>query len=121
MNWDQLCDVHSWSDSIYYIRVNVKGGSDTYTPPTGGGGTTATIDVNGKTVNFGHGGRHLEGTGLDVNKVNQTLADEVSKLNLSKGEFYKGQIVVDGITIEFTSYGLGDDAINVGTYYPIGN
>lgn len=56
-----------------------------------------------------------------MNTVNQTIADEASKLNLSKGEFYKGQIVVDGITIEFTSYGLGDGAINVGTYYPIGN
>lgn len=51
------------------VKSGSKSGSDTYTPPTGGGGTTATINVNGKTVNFGHGGRHLEGTGLDVNTV----------------------------------------------------
>ena len=48
-------------------------------------------------------------------------ADEVSRLDLSQGEFYKGQVVLDGITIEFTSFGLGGNAINIGTYYPINN
>ncbi len=73
------------------------------------------------TVTFGHGGRHLKGTGLNVNKVNQSLAKEVVKLNLSKGDFYKGQILIDGITIEFTSYGVSDVITNVGTYYLVVN
>ena len=46
--------------------------------PGGGGEITSTIKANGQTVNFGHGGRHLEGTGLSVNAVNQALANEVS-------------------------------------------
>ena len=97
-----------------------KGGAGTYIPPVGGGGATATINANGKAINFGHGGRHLEGFGLDVNKVNQALADEVSKLNLGLHQFHKGQIIVDGIKIEYTSYVFSNNAINVGTYYPIG-
>lgn len=74
-------------------------GGTGYTAPSGGGGVTSTIIVNDTTVNFGHGGRHLEGTGLNVDLVNQALANEVSSRNLSPGQFYKGQIVVDGITI----------------------
>lgn len=77
------------------------------------------IKENGKTVNFGHGGRHLEETDLNVDAVNQALATEVSTLNLRTGQFHKGRIMVDGITIEYTSYGVAEGIINVGTYYPL--
>lgn len=101
----------------------LKSGSNTgageYVAPCGGGGVTSTIKANGQTVNFGHGGRHLEGTGLNVDAVNQALANEVSTLNLGTGQFHKGQIIVDGITIEYTSYGVSEGIINVGTYYPL--
>ncbi len=90
-----------------------------YAAPSGGGGITSTIKENGKTVNFGHGGRHLEGTDLNVDAVNQALATEVSTLNLRTGQFHKGRIIVDGITIEYTSYGVAEGIINVGTYYPL--
>ena len=96
-----------------------KTGAGEYVAPGGGGGVTSTIKVNGRTVNFGHGGRHLEGTGLSVDTVNQALANEVSALNLGTGKFHKGQIIVDGITIEYTSYGVSEGIINVGTYYPL--
>ena len=96
-----------------------KTGAGEYVAPGGGGGVTSTIKVNGRTVNFGHGGRHLEGTGLSVDTVNQALANEVSVLNLGTGQFHKGQIIVDGITIEYTSYGVSEGIINVGTYYPL--
>ena len=79
-----------------------------YIVPNGGGGITSTIKVNGQTITFGHGGRHLEGTGLSVNKVNQVLANEVSTLNIEIGQFHKGQIIVDGITIEYTSYRISE-------------
>lgn len=96
-------------------------GSDigSYTAPGGGGGVTSTIKINGQTVMFGHGGRHLEGTSLNADSVNQVLANEVSALNLNTGQFHKGQIVVDGITIEYTSFCVSDGIINVGTYYPL--
>ena len=96
-----------------------KTGAGEYVAPSGGGGVTSTIKVNGRTVNFGHGGRHLEGTGLSVDTVNQALANEVSALNLGTGQFHKGQIIVDGITIEYTSYRVSEEIINVGTYYPL--
>lgn len=66
-----------------------------------------------------HGGRLLEGTGLNLENVNSELADVVSKLNLKKGQFYKGRVNIDGINIEFTSYGVSDSITNIGTYYPI--
>ena len=104
-------------------KGNSKSGSKTgageYMAPSGGGGVTSTIKVNGRTVNFGHGGRHLEGTGLSVDTVNQALANEVSALNLGTGQFHKGQIIVDRITIEYTSYRVSEEIINVGTYYPL--
>ena len=95
------------------------GRADEYISPAGGGGITTTIKINGKTIDFGHGGRHLEGTGLNIDTVNQALAKEVSRIHPGTGQFYKGQIVVDGITIEYTSYGVRDGVINIGTYYPL--
>ena len=93
-------------------------GVDGYIPPNGGGGITSKILINGKEVVFGHGGRHLTGTKLNVNAVNKKLAEVVSKLKLKKGEFYKGQVKIDDVVIEFTSFGVSDDKINIGTYYP---
>ena len=106
-------------DAGKVVESGSKTGAGEYVAPGGGGGVTSTIKVNGRTVNFGHGGRHLEGTGLSVDTVNQALANEVSALNLGTGKFHKGQIIVDGITIEYTSYGVSEGIINVGTYYPL--
>ena len=106
-------------DAGKVVESGSKTGAGEYVAPGGGGGVTSTIKVNGRTVNFGHGGRHLEGTGLSVDTVNQALANEVSVLNLGTGQFHKGQIIVDGITIEYTSYGVSEGIINVGTYYPL--
>ena len=107
-------------EEVLVLRRGVsEAGTDAYVAPNGGGGITSTIKVNGLTVSFGHGGRHLEGTSLNVNAVNQALANKVSTLNLTTGQFHKGQIVVDGVTIEYTSYGVSDGIINVGTYYPL--
>ena len=101
-----------------FIGALPSEGTD-YTAPKGGGGVTSTVEANGKMIDFGHGGRHLDGTGLDVNAVNETLANEVSKVHPGTGQFYKGQIVINGITIEYTSYGVSDGVINIGTYYPV--
>ncbi|WP_408108236.1 hypothetical protein [Brevibacillus sp. B_LB10_24] len=34
-------------------------------------------------ITFGHGGRLLEGTGLDMNTVKKTITNDVVKQNLS--------------------------------------
>lgn len=64
-------------------------------------------------------GRHLDRTGLSASKVNQAIAKDVVRKNLRTGQFYKGQVDVNGITIEYTSYGVKDGLINIGTYYPV--
>ena len=100
---------------------NNKGESDSkeYKAPEGGGGVTDNVKVGDKEVSFGHGGRHLEGTGLSANEVNQTIAKDVVTKNHGTGQFYKGKLDVNGVTIEYTSYGVKDGLINVGTYYPV--
>lgn len=96
-----------------------KGKDSTYTAPTGGGGTTSQVKVGDTNVTFGHGGRHLEGTGLSVDEVNNALANEVVKVHPGTGKFHKGQIDINGKTIEYTSFGVNDGTINIGTYYPV--
>ena len=98
-----------------------EGDSDSkdYKAPEGGGGVTDNVKVGDKEVCFGHGGRHLEGTGLSANEVNQAIAKDVVTKNPGTGQFYKGQLDVNGVTIEYTSYGVKDGLINVGTYYPV--
>ena len=93
--------------------------SEDYKAPAGGDGVTDNVKVGDKEVSFGHGGRHLEGTGLSANEVNQAIAKDVVTKNPGTGQFYKGKLNVNGITIEYTSYGVKDGLINVGTYYPV--
>ena len=104
---------------ITTIEGSEQEGEKDYHAPKGGGGVTAEIQVGDQKVTFGHGGRHLEGTNLDVQNVNQALAEEVASKDMKVGEFSKGQIEVDGQTIEYTSYRISEDTINIGTYYPI--
>ncbi len=93
--------------------------SKDYKAPEGGGSVTDNVKVGDKEVSFGHGGRHLEGTGLSANEVNQAIAKDVVTKNPGTGQFYKGQLDVNGVTIEYTSYGVKEGLINVGTYYPV--
>ena len=104
------------SDGVREGKV-VKSSKE-YQVPKGGGGVTGELKIGNNTIFFGHGGRHLKDTGLDIGIVNNTVASNVIKQNLGKGRFYKGTVTVDGKTIEYTSYGLGDGKVNIGTYYP---
>jgi hypothetical protein len=97
--------------------ANTSNKGNAYTPPAGGGGISTTIRVNGKTITFGHGARHLQGTNLSVNQVNQAIANEVSRIHPGTGRFHKGQITINGTRFEYTSFGVSDGVINIGTYY----
>ncbi|MEY8403957.1 RHS repeat-associated core domain-containing protein [Oscillospiraceae bacterium 44-34] len=90
---------------------------DTYKPPKGGGGVTDTIMVGDTQVDFGHGGRHLEGTGLSMRKVNDTIAKDVITKTFNHGNFTTGDVIVDGVQIHYTAFKLADKLIKVGTYY----
>lgn len=98
------------------IKSTIK--DEGYQPPLGGGGITDIIKVGNKKITFGHGGRHLQGTNLSITKVNQAIAKDVANIHPGTGKFYRGQINIDGISIEYTSYGVQEDMINIGTYYP---
>lgn len=70
-------------------------------------------------VTFGHGARHLEGTGLSSTQVESTILQrvtaEASQVSTT-GSFW-GRVRINGTTIEYRAYTLPDGTINVGTYY----
>lgn len=59
-------------------------------------------------------GTYMLGTDFTANQVNQAIASEVSKMQLGAGQFYKRQITVNGVKIEYTSYCVRDNVINIG-------
>jgi RHS repeat-associated protein len=72
-------------------------------------------------VSFGHGARHLEGTGLSPDAVEAAIRGQVQGATSGAsavGNFW-GRVNVGGQTIEFRAYPLPNGTINVGTYYPI--
>jgi len=84
--------------------------------------TKAAVSI--KKVRFGHGVRHLKGTGLNPRQVENAIISDMKRRlkagNLSKipiiGNFPRIQI--KGITIEYKPYYNGNGIWNVGTYYP---
>jgi hypothetical protein len=80
------------------------------------GGASSSLNIT-----FGHGARHLVGTGLSGEVVESAIAAEIRSLAGSAeiaGGFW-GRLVVEGQTIEFRAYLLEAGKINVGTFYPI--
>jgi hypothetical protein len=90
---------------------------NSYQAPAAGGGVSSSINLNGKTVDFGHGGRHLEGAGLNIDIVQQAIANEVSTLNLNVGSSYEGVVSVNNVAITYRAFGRSEGVINVGTYF----
>ncbi len=71
-------------------------------------------------VRFGHGARHLEGSGLSSKQVEAAIADQVqAAVNSSSGPpgAFWGRVTVEGAPIEYRAWILPDGSINVGTYY----
>jgi hypothetical protein len=70
-------------------------------------------------VLFGHGGRHLVGTGLSKRAVETAIRKEVQgagRLASETGSFW-GRITVRGQTVEYRAFTLPNGSINIGTYY----
>lgn len=97
------------------IRVKTAKASSNYKAPKGGGGITSKMKLNNTNITFGHGGRHIEG--LDMSKVNRAIAEDVVKQGLKKGQYYKGTIVLDNQAITYSSFGVDENLINIGTYF----
>ena len=71
-------------------------------------------------VLFGHGARHLAGTGLDQSAVESAIKQDVEtgikNATQQTGNFW-GRVNVGGQTVEYRAYTLPNGAVNVGTYY----
>ncbi len=71
-------------------------------------------------ITFGHGARHLVGTGVAEGDVNAAITADVNATTGSAstvGGFW-GRVVVNGQTFEYRAFPRPDGSINVGTYYP---
>ncbi|MFT4285359.1 MAG: RHS repeat-associated core domain-containing protein [Protaetiibacter sp.] len=80
----------------------------------------AEVATNAPKITFGHGARHLEGTGLGIEEVESTISQRVTtaagQATSETGSFW-GRIQIRGTTVEYRAYTLPDGTINVGTYY----
>ena len=95
------------------------GTSSGYVAPPGGGGITNKYTIGDTTVEFGHGGRHLDGTGLSVDQVEPLIAQDVVNAGIPVNRHHLGQVNISGVTIVYSSYHLSERRYNVGTYYPV--
>ncbi len=71
-------------------------------------------------VTFGHGSRHLEGTGLSQEEVEAAIEGQIQEVadDIPAGKVIKGTVVVGGKTVEYHAYKVSEGRINVGTYIP---
>jgi hypothetical protein len=113
----QASDVRQRSASPW---MEVRGPSTT---PSRSANATNTADnaleAVAPRVTFGHGARHLEGTGLSATQVESTILQRVTaeaSQASTTGSFW-GRVRINGTTIEYRAYTLRDGTINVGTYY----
>lgn len=88
-----------------------------YLSPKNGGGTTNTIKTNNKTVEFGHGGRHMSQHNLSIPDVENAIANDVITKPPTTGVVGKGFININGISIEYHYFTRSPELINIGTYY----
>jgi RHS repeat-associated protein len=68
---------------------------------------------------FGHGARHLIGTALEREAVEEAITNEinfVSREASQTGSFW-GRVTVKGQVVEYRAFTLPDGTIRVGTYY----
>lgn len=72
-------------------------------------------------ITFGHGARHLIGTGLRKEAVEGEIARVVSAQvgKASATGSFSGRTVIGGRIIEYRAYTLPNGTINIGTFYPV--
>ncbi|MCC6179564.1 MAG: RHS repeat protein [Chloroflexi bacterium] len=98
------------------------------TPPRGvsGEGGSGEAGSTGKPATWrvgfqhAHASRHLSGTGLNAEEVENAIIEDVMRTIQSsssvEGSFW-GRVTVQGRTIEYRAFPVGSGYINVGTYY----
>lgn len=113
----QVADYHTYYVSDMDILTHNKCNKNGYKTPEGGGGVSDSVQVDDTTVTFGHGGRHLEGTDLSTSQVNQAIAQDVVKQNVSTVNVQSYNTVISGYNITYRAKRIYANWINVGTYF----
>jgi len=84
-----------------------------------GGASLAGVATGGEEAGgilFGHGARHLAGSGLSQAEVEAAIVEDMALLAPS-AERFTGSVVINGRAVEYRAFRLPDGRINVGTYY----
>lgn len=129
---DTLVITSSQANPLVSFFLAMQGGEPRPAPAIGGlvvrilAGIAARIMARravaaGAAVVFGHGARHLAGTGLSQQAVEIAIRTHLHQAlaNASASGPFWGRVVVNGTTIEYRAFTLANGTINVGTYYPI--
>ncbi|MGT2812055.1 hypothetical protein EII38_09680 [Streptococcus minor] len=89
----------------------------TYAPPKGGG-ITGELTSGNKRFTFGHGGRHLEGSNLSIDQVQNAIMENASRNLPNVGEDSVSRYIeIGGELIEYRIMKRGDNLYNIGTYF----
>ena len=88
-----------------------------YQSPQGGGGITDQVKIGNKNITFGHGGRHLAGSGLSVQQVNNAIANDVISRPATNGIVGHGTVTIGSVNIYYDYFTRSDNLIHIGTYY----
>ena len=103
-SWDDLSSLTEGSpvDKGMFVLVTV-----------GSGGTA------GIRILFGHGARHLAGSGLSQTAVESAITQHVRQMasQAELGLSWWGHVVVDGRLIQYRAAEIAQGVYNVGTYY----
>jgi hypothetical protein len=84
-------------------------------------GAAAPGDDEVPGITFGHGARHLAGTGLDQGEVESTIQSQIQRSvsrSRASGSFW-GEVTINGQKVLYRAYTLSNGTINVGTYYVV--
>ena len=94
------------------------GGNGQYQAPVGGGGVSSSYVVNGTTVDFGHGGRHIDTSNVDLTALEKAIAyDVVNRPPSYVNATPVYDFVYGGSPLYYSYYTRDNSRINVGTYY----
>lgn len=125
---DTLVITQSQAGPLTSVLSGMQGGEPRPTPAVGGVLLRILVAILGRravyggaAIVFGHGARHLAGTGLSQRAVEMAIRTQINgaMANAAASGSFWGRVVVNGTTIEYRAYTLANGTINVGTYYPI--
>lgn len=97
---------------IALIEIIKRNANRNIIPGRGGVGPSS------ENTTFGHGARHLQGTGLSQGTVESTINQQIQSLGSQAGSHW-GWAQVEGQWLQYRAFVLPKGTVNVGTYFPV--